>query len=316
LKIWGKGGQSVNVIEVENLVKKYKAVTAVDDISFVVEEGSIFGMLGPNGAGKTTTIECIIGLKQKDGGEVRVLGYDPKVHFKKLYDLIGVQLQETAYQDKIRVWEICELFSAMYENPLDYKILLKRFDLTGKEKSYMYQLSSGQRQKIAIVLALIPNPKIVFLDELTTGLDPKSRREMWVCVKELKNEGKTVFLTTHYMEEASVLCDKICIIDEGKIVALGNIDDVIDLAGIDYVISFETDGDIAPVIKNSIKGVNRIEREDKRLKIHSNREDILTDLVILLKDNGVSYRKIDIKRPGLEEAFLKLTGKSWEGEEA
>jgi ABC-2 type transport system ATP-binding protein len=306
----------VNVIEVENLVKKYKPITAVDGISFAVEEGSIFGMLGPNGAGKTTTIECIIGLKQRDGGEVRVLGHDPKVHFRKLYDKIGVQLQETAYQDKIRLWEICELFSSMYENPLDYKILLKRFDLTDKKRSYMYQLSGGQRQKIAIVLALIPNPKIIFLDELTTGLDPKSRREMWACVKELKNEGRTVFLTTHYMEEASVLCDKICIIDEGKIVALGNIDDVIDLAGIDYVISFEADGDIAPVIKNSIKGVNRIEREGKRLKIHSNREDVLTDLVILLKDKGISYRKIDINRPGLEEAFLKLTGKAWEVEEA
>jgi len=305
----------VNVIEVENLVKKYKSVTAVDDISFVVEEGSIFGMLGPNGAGKTTTIECVIGLKQRDGGRVRVLGHDPKAHFKKLYDRIGVQLQETAYQDRIRVWEICELFSSMYEDPLDYKMLLERFDLADKKRSYMSQLSGGQRQKIAIVLALIPNPEVVFLDELTTGLDPKSRREMWACVKQLKNEGRTVFLTTHYMEEASALCDKICIIDEGRIVALGSVDDVVDLAGIDYVISFETDGDITQMIKDSIKGVSSVVREGKRLKVYSNREDVLTDLVIFLKDKGIYYRKIDIKRPGLEEAFLKLTGKAWEVEE-
>ncbi|MDF2700349.1 MAG: ABC-type multidrug transport system, ATPase component [Haloplasmataceae bacterium] len=300
----------MNVIEVKNLIKKYKNFTAVDHISLEVEEGCIFGMLGPNGAGKTTTIECIIGLKNRDGGEVNVLGIDPNVDYKKLYNLIGVQLQETSYQDKIKVYEICELFTSMYENPVDYHILLDRFGLHDKAKSYLSQLSGGQRQKIAIILALISNPKLVFLDELTTGLDPKSRREMWDYIKELKNEGRTVFMTTHYMEEAAYLCDKICIINDGKIIALDTVDGVIDLADIDQVISFETEEDIVQLIEKEIKGINKIEKENKKLKIYSKREDLLTDLVIFLKEKSIKYRKIDINRPGLEDAFIKLTEKT------
>ncbi len=301
----------MNVIEVKSLVKKYKSFTAVNDVSLKVEEGCIFGMLGPNGAGKTTTIECIIGLNERDGGEIKVLGLDPKVDYKKLFEQIGVQLQETSYQDKIKVFEICELFTSMYENPLDYKLLLERFHLEDKIKSYLSQLSGGQRQKISVILALISNPKLIFLDELTTGLDPKSRREMWNYVLELRDEGRTVFMTTHYMEEAEHLCDKICIIDEGKIIALDSVEGVIEFADIDNMISFETDEDIVPLISEGIEGINRIEKENQRIKIYSKREDILTDLIILLKDRNINYRKMDINRPGLEDAFLKLTGKAW-----
>lgn len=301
----------MNVIEVKSLVKKYKSFTAVNDVSLKVEEGCIFGMLGPNGAGKTTTIECIIGLKERDGGEIKVLGLDPKVDYKKLFEQIGVQLQETSYQDKIKVFEICELFTSMYEHPLDYKLLLERFHLADKIKSYLSQLSGGQRQKISVILALISNPKLIFLDELTTGLDPKSRREMWNYVLELRDEGRTVFMTTHYMEEAAHLCDKICIIDEGKIIALDTVEGVIEFADIDNMISFDTDEDIVPLISKGIEGINRIENENQRIKIYSKREDILTDLIILLKDKNIPYRKMDINRPGLEDAFLKLTGKAW-----
>lgn len=302
----------MNVIEVKHLVKKYKSVAAVNDVSLNVQEGCIFGMLGPNGAGKTTTIELIIGLKERDQGEIKVLGLDPKYDYKKLYDQIGVQLQETSYQDKIKVFEICELFTSMYENPLDYQLLLERFHLADKKKSYLSQLSGGQRQKISIILALIANPKLIFLDELTTGLDPKSRREMWEYVKELRDEGRTVFMTTHYMEEAEYLCDKICIIDEGKIIALDSVDGVIEAADIDQIISFETDQDIAPMIQKEINGINKIENENNRITIYTKREDLLSDLVILLKNNNISYKKMDINRPGLEDAFLKLTGKHWE----
>ncbi|MBS4537040.1 ABC transporter ATP-binding protein [Clostridium sp. D2Q-11] len=304
----------MNVIEVNNLVKKYNGITAVNDVSFAVQKGSIFGMLGPNGAGKSTTIECIIGLKKRDNGEVRILGLDPKLDNRKLYDMIGVQLQETSYQDKIKVYELCELFESMYENPLDYKSLLERFGLIEKSKSYVSQLSGGQRQKIAIILALISNPKIIFLDELTTGLDPKSRREMWECVKELRNEGRTIFMTTHYMEEAAYLCDQICIIDEGKIATIDTIDGVIEHADIDTLITFETKEDVMDLINEEISGISRIEKHNDTINIFSKREDLITDLVILMKDKRIKYKKINILRPGLEDAFLKLTGKTWKGE--
>lgn len=301
----------MSVIEVGNLRKEYGSVVAVDDISFTVAEGSIFGMLGPNGAGKSTTIECIIGLKKLDRGTVKVLGLNPLNDNKKLYDLIGVQLQETSYQDKIKVFELCDLFMSMYKEPLDYLPLLERFGLSDKKKSYISNLSGGQRQKIAIILALIANPKILFLDELTTGLDPQARREMWECVRSLRDEGRTIFMTTHYMEEAEYLCDKICIIDEGKIVAIDNLEGVIESAEIDIVISFETNDDIAKLIRDNIKGVNKVEKEENKVKVYSNREDILSDLVIFLRDNNVNYRRINIFRPKLEDAYLKLTGKAW-----
>ncbi len=301
----------MNVIEVKNLIKNYKSIKALDDITFEIEEGSIFGMLGPNGAGKTTTIECVIGLKMQDSGIVKVLGIDPLIEPKKLYELIGVQFQETSYQDKIKVFELCELFMSMYKNPLDYEALLERFDLSNKKNQYIQQLSGGQKQKIAIILALIANPQIIFLDELTTGLDPKSRREMWAVVKELQNDGKTIFLTTHYMEEAAYLCDKICIVDEGKIIALDTVEGVIDFANLDNLISFETEANIIPILNEKIKGISKIDNDNHRIKIYSKREDILTDIIVLMKENNIKYKKMDITRPKLEDAFIKLTGKAW-----
>lgn len=301
----------MNVIEVRNLKKSYRSIIAVDDISFSVKEGSIFGMLGPNGAGKSTTIECVIGLKNMDKGLVKVLNLDIPKDKEKLYNLIGVQLQETSYQDKIKVVELCELFMSMYDDPSDYIPLLKRFGLEEKLKSYISDLSGGQRQKMAIILALIPNPKIVFLDELTTGLDPKARREMWKCVNELREEGKTVFMTTHYMEEAEYLCDIICIIDEGKIIIIDDLKGVINKADIDTEITFETDTDIIELIKKNIGGINRVEYNKSKISVFSKKEDMLTDLVLFLRDENIKYRNIDIVRPKLEDAYLKLTGKEW-----
>lgn len=301
----------MNVIEVRNLKKSYRSIIAVDDISFSVKEGSIFGMLGPNGAGKSTTIECVIGLKNMDKGLVKVLNLDIPKDKEKLYNLIGVQLQETSYQDKIKVVELCELFMSMYDDPSDYIPLLKRFGLEEKLKSYISDLSGGQRQKMAIILALIPNPKIVFLDELTTGLDPKARREMWKCVNELREEGKTVFMTTHYMEEAEYLCDIICIIDEGKIIIIDDLKGVINKADIDTEITFDTDADIIELIKKNISGVNRVEYNKSKISVFSKKEDMLTDLVLFLRNENIKYRNIDIVRPKLEDAYLKLTGKEW-----
>lgn len=300
----------MEVIQVKNLSKNYGALQAVDRVSFAVPEGSVFGMLGPNGAGKTTTIECIIGLQKRSGGEVTVLGLDPAISRKELYGSIGVQLQETVYQDKAKVFELCQLFSSMYPDPLDYKLLLERFGLEAKTRTYLRNLSGGERQKVAIVLALIANPRLVVLDELTTGLDPQSRREMWAYIKELQAEGRTIFMTTHYMEEAARLCDQVCIIDEGRIVALDTVDGVIENAGMDTMISFETQDEIGMVLEK-LPGVNRVEQEHEQVRLYSQKEDVLTDLILLLREHAVEYRKINISRPGLEDAFLQLTGKEW-----
>ena len=305
----------MNIIVVENLVKKYKDLTAVNQISFSVKAGSIFGLLGPNGAGKTTTVECIIGLMKFDEGFVEILSLNPITDNKKLYKEIGVQLQETSYQDKIKVKELCEVFTIMYEKPLDYHRLLEQFGLIDKTNTYVNQLSGGERQKIAIILALIANPQVIILDELTTGLDPKSRREMWECIKNLKREGRTVFMTTHYMEEAAYLCDQIGIMNKGKLIAIDSVEGIIDKADIDITISFETEDDVFHIIKDELnKKINKIEINNTKVKIYTKSEDVLTDLIILLRDKKINYRKIDIKRPTLEDAYLKLVGKEKETE--
>lgn len=312
----------MNVITVRNLIKKYQDVIAVSDVSFTVEEGIIFGMLGPNGAGKSTTIECLIGLKKRDGGSVELLGYDPLTQSKLLFHQIGVQLQETAYQDKIKVFELCDLFKSMYESPTDYESLLVQFDLGAKKKAYISKLSGGQKQKIAIILALIANPKVIFLDELTTGLDPHSRREMWQHVLRLKAEGRTVFMTTHYMEEASYLCDQICIIDEGKIVALDSVDGVIKQAEIDLEISFvpnpTTDSfenqvsRIQAGLQKKTTHLKAITTNGQKISIRCGDENMINDLILLLSAEKIAFTKLNILRPGLEDAYLKLTGKRWE----
>jgi len=301
----------MNVIEVKNLTKTYKDFTAVSDVSFTVEEGIIFGMLGPNGAGKTTTIECVTGLKKPDSGQVRILDMDALKVGKKLYDFIGVQLQETSYQDKIKVKELCDFFASMYENSSDYEPLLARFDLADKKNNYMTQLSGGQKQKVAIILALIANPKVVFLDELTTGLDPQARREMWAYIKELKAEGRTVFMTTHYMEEAEYLCDQICLIDGGKIVVIDTVEGVIEHANLEIEVSFKAEIEAADYMKEHLKDVKSIEYSNGLVRVFSEKEDIITDIILLLSGAHISYKQIDIHRPGLEDAFLKLTGKVW-----
>ncbi|MGV8146754.1 MAG: ATP-binding cassette domain-containing protein [Alkaliphilus sp.] len=223
---------------------------------------------------------------------------------KKLYDVIGVQLQETMYQNKI----ICKLFSTFYDNPIDYMSLLKRFDLDSKLNSYVSKLSGGQRQKLSVTLSLIGNPEIVFLDELTTGLDPNARRDMWEYIREIKKEGRTVFMTTHYMEEAEYLCDRICIINKGEIIALGTVEEVISLSGIFNEATFATNDD---KIKSSIEALehaNSVEYIHGKYRILSNNDRILADIVLLLNDNKVSYVNLSIKRPCLDEAYIKLTG--------
>lgn len=215
-------------IHVQNLQKKIKGRKVVDGLSFAVNQGEVFGLIGPNGAGKTTTIECLLGIKKVDAGSVTIFEQNPRKNRNNIFEKIGVQLQASSYQTNIRVGELCEEIAVLYSNPKNYRELLQLFHLSTYEKQLVDQLSGGERQKLSIILALIPNPEIIFLDELTTGLDTEARREVWSILKELKKSGLTIFLTTHYMEEAEVLCDYLYLIHNGKKVAEGKVAEIME----------------------------------------------------------------------------------------
>ena len=215
------------IISVKQLSKSYGGLTAVQGLDLSVTQGTVFGLLGANGAGKSTTIECMLGTRKFDAGTVSILGMNPLLQRKRLFENVGVQLQEANYQDKVTVAELCEVTQSLYKNAADYGELLKQFGIFDKAKSMVKELSGGQRQKLFIVLALIPQPKVVFLDELTTGLDAKARREVWKILSDLKEKGMTIFLTSHFMDEVEALCDTICILKKGKAVFYGTVKEAI-----------------------------------------------------------------------------------------
>ncbi|MBC5745732.1 ABC transporter ATP-binding protein [Lachnospiraceae bacterium MD308] len=215
------------IISVKQLSKSYGGLTAVQGLDLSVTQGTVFGLLGANGAGKSTTIECMLGTRKFDAGTVSILGMNPLLQRKQLFENVGVQLQEANYQDKVTVAELCEVTQSLYRNAADYGELLKQFGIFDKAKSMVKELSGGQRQKLFIVLALIPQPKVVFLDELTTGLDAKSRREVWKILSDLKEKGLTIFLTSHFMDEVEALCDWVCILKKGKAVFYGTVEEAI-----------------------------------------------------------------------------------------
>ncbi len=215
------------IISVKQLSKSYGGLTAVQGLDLSVTQGTVFGLLGANGAGKSTTIECMLGTRKFDAGTVSILGMNPLLQRKQLFENVGVQLQEANYQDKVMVAELCEVTQSLYRNAADYGELLKQFGIFDKAKSMVKELSGGQRQKLFIVLALIPQPKVVFLDELTTGLDAKARREVWKILSDLKEKGLTIFLTSHFMDEVEALCDWVCILKKGKAVFYGTVEEAI-----------------------------------------------------------------------------------------
>ena len=218
-------------VSVKSLTKSFGTRKVVDDLSFDVQKGEVFALLGHNGAGKSTTIDLILGLKAPDGGSARILGMDAAKNRKQVFERVGVQLQHTRYQPSITVEEACIEYASLYAAPADYHRLLEQFGLDALRKSFVSKLSGGERQKLSVVLALIGGPEIVFLDELTTGLDVVARREVWRTLKQLKAQGLTIFLTTHYMEEAEALCVRVCIIKSGKKAAEGALDEVIAASG-------------------------------------------------------------------------------------
>lgn len=212
-----------DVIKAEQLTKSYGKLLAIDGIRLTVKRGTVFGLLGANGAGKSTTIECILGTKTPDSGTVSVLGLNPRMDRKQLFENVGVQFQEANYQEKIKVGELCEVTASLYKTAANYHNLLGQFRIADKIKNPVGELSGGERQRLFIVLALIPNPEVVFLDELTTGLDAKARRDVWKHLSELKSKGLTIMLTSHFMDEVEVLCDEICILKRGKVVFYGTV---------------------------------------------------------------------------------------------
>ena len=220
--------ETKEVIRVCNLSKSYHKEYALNQLSLSVKKASVFGLLGANGAGKSTAIACMLGTKKMDSGEVSILGMNPKKNRKQLFEHVGVQFQEVSYQHEIKVCELCEETSSLYKKPLNWKPLLEQFGILAKEKSAVRELSGGERQRLFIVLALIPNPKIVFLDELTTGLDAKARRDVWKHLEGLKQQGITIFLTSHFMDEVEKLCDEICILKKGTIVFYGTVTKAIE----------------------------------------------------------------------------------------
>ncbi len=297
------------VIEVKNLRKTYGSVVAIEEISFEVYEGEIFGMVGPNGAGKTTTVECVEGLRKPDKGELRILGLDPQEEGYSLRQRIGVQLQETALQDHLKVWEALDLFASFYSHPVDWQILLEKMNLAEKRNAAFNKLSGGQKQRLFIALALVNNPELVFFDELTTGLDPHARRNMWDMVRDIREQGKTVVLTTHFMEEAERLCDRVAIVDQGRIVALDTPDNLIRDLGAENRVVFTINGEFKAEKLNELASVTRVEQSGDRCEIYGWDEKLIVDVVNALSKNGCAFRDLRTEQPTLEDVFLALTGK-------
>lgn len=219
------------VIKVDRLSKTYGKLLAVDNVSLSVQRGTVFGLLGANGAGKSTTIECILGTKQADKGQISILGCNPQKDRRKLFQKVGVQFQESDYQPEIKVSELCEETACLYKTPADWRELCTQFGIGSKTKNDVKSLSGGERQRLFIVLALISNPELVFLDELTTGLDAKARRDVWRILSALKEKGLTILLTSHFMDEVEVLCDEICILKNGKVVFYGTVEQAKEASG-------------------------------------------------------------------------------------
>lgn len=222
----------MDAIFVKNLTKKYGDYAAVDNLSFQVKKGEVFGLLGANGAGKSTTIECVLGTRKMDCGEVSILEMNPIKEREKVFEKVGVQFQEAKYQELVKVEELCEMTAAVYKNPQNYEKLLDEFGIADKRKTFVKELSGGERQRLFIVLALTPNPEVVFLDELTTGLDARARREVWNILLKLKNQGLSILLTSHFMDEVEALCDEILILKKGKTVFHGTVDEAKKQSGI------------------------------------------------------------------------------------
>ncbi len=297
------------VIRVDGIRKRYGAQVAVDDVSFEVRQGEIFGLIGPNGAGKTTTMECVEGLRIPDRGTVAVLSLDPFRDVYQLQDRIGVQLQEAQLQKRIRVWEALHLWASLYPNPVDGDALLDQLGLLDKRNAWFMTLSGGQKQRLFIALALINDPEFVFLDELTTGLDPQARRAIWELVQGIRDRGKTVFLTTHLMEEAERLCDRVAIIEHGRIIDIDSPSGLVARHCPERMVVLATSDRSIVARFLEVPSVDDVSEADGRLTIRGVGDELVTDVVRCLSECRANVTEFRTVLPNLEDVFLKLTGR-------
>jgi ABC-2 type transport system ATP-binding protein len=295
------------IIEVSGLHKAYGGRKAADGVSFVVEEGEIFGILGPNGAGKTTTVECVEGLRRPDGGSIRVAGYDPVADRNSVTRILGAQLQASELQPKITVREALELYAACYPDPADWRALAERLGLTDKLRTRFAKLSGGQKQRLFIALALIGKPSIVVLDELTTGLDPRARRDTWQLIEEVRASGVTVLLVTHFMEEAQRLCDRIALFEKGRITALDTPAGLINRTASGTAISFRPSAPLDTRQLADLPSVASVTEEDGRIAVNGTDETV-NAVLSLLVGQGITARQLRVTEATLDDAYLDLTG--------
>jgi ABC-2 type transport system ATP-binding protein len=298
------------VVEVENVTKTYGALAAVDGVSFSVEEGEVFGVLGPNGAGKTTMVEMIEGLRRPDKGSIRVFGIDALRESERIKELIGVQLQTTSLYDRIRVREVVDLFGGYYRKAIPTATLLEEVSLTDKTANYVSELSGGQKQRLALALALVNDPGMVFLDEPTTGLDPQARRSVWGTIAGLRQRGKTIILTTHYMEEAEELCRRVAIMDHGKIIALDTPDALIGAAGLDSRIEMNHVPEAFRSVLRDAGLPARISEDGDKMVLHTKKSSqVLKEITRIAAEQDIDLESISVQKATLEDVFLTLTGR-------
>ncbi|HET9975752.1 MAG TPA: ABC transporter ATP-binding protein [Streptosporangiaceae bacterium] len=294
-------------MEITHLRKTYGTLTAVDDVSLSVAEGEIFGILGPNGAGKTTTVECAIGLRNADSGTVRLLGLDPRTERDEVREIVGVQLQTGAQPAKLRVGEILEEYQSFYREPADVGELMDVLGLTAKRGDYYRTLSGGQRQRLSVALALVGRPKIAVLDEMTTGLDPQARRDTWGLIEGIRDRGVTIVLVTHFMEEAERLCDRVALIDNGRVVALDTPAALAERARGGKTVRFRPSAPFDDRLLTGLPEVTGLEHAGQHVVV-TGAGELVNTVILALHAAGVTARDVQLDSSNLEDAFVKLTG--------
>ncbi|MFI9595631.1 ABC transporter ATP-binding protein [Nonomuraea sp. NPDC052265] len=298
----------MKVIEVRNLRKQYPNHLAVDDVSFEVAEGEIFGILGPNGAGKTTTVECVAGMRAVDGGTVRVAGLDPRRDRDELRQVLGMQLQSAALPEKIKVWEAMDLYASFYPDPADWNELLEHVGLADKRDAAFKNLSGGQRQRLSVALALVGRPRVAVLDELTTGLDPQARRDTWELIEQVRDSGVTIVLVTHFMEEAERLCDRLALIDAGKVVATDTPTGLIAQVGAEQHVRFRPSGPLDDAVLLALPEVREVVRHGGQVSV-SGTGNLAHVVTLALAQHQIIPADLRIEQATLDDAFLALTGR-------
>jgi ABC-2 type transport system ATP-binding protein len=296
------------VIEVSNLHKRYRDQVAVRDVSFTVERGEIFGIIGPNGAGKTTTVEMIEGLRVPDAGAVSVLGLDPQRDRDELHQRVGAQLQESQLPEKMKVWEALDLYSSFYPNPANWRQLLDELGIADKRTARFGKLSGGQKQRLSIALALIGNPEIAILDELTTGLDPHARRDTWQLIEQVRARGVTIVLVTHFMEEAERLCDRLALIDAGRVVTIDTPAGLVTRAGAEQRIRFRPSVPLVNDLLTVLPEVRSVTTSGSQTVVTGS-GDLLQAVTAVLARNHIVAADLRIEQESLDDAFVELTGR-------